>query len=141
MKYIDAEKLIAEIKKRIKFHDDAMKACTGINTIIITHSAGWKEDTELLDIIDSLQQEKDIIIINKKDWEAQEQFRKNKDFGKPLKEKQPEVDLEEEISTWIPAHVRGGDNEVWKDTKNAVIEWGGVVARHFYELGKNTRKA
>ena len=57
MKYIDAEKLKAEIEKRAKFHDDAMKACIGLNNIAITHSAGWKEDTELLTIIDSLQQE------------------------------------------------------------------------------------
>lgn len=56
-KYIDAEKLIAEIEKRAKFHDDAMKACVGLNNIAITHSAGWKEDTELLAIITSLQQE------------------------------------------------------------------------------------
>ena len=57
MKYIDAEKLIAEIEKRAKFHDDAVKACAGLNIIAITHSAGWKEDTEILAIITSLQQE------------------------------------------------------------------------------------
>lgn len=57
MKYVDTEKLKAEIEKRAKFHNDAMKACTGLNSIAITHSAGWKEDTELLTIIDSLQQE------------------------------------------------------------------------------------
>lgn len=62
------------------------------------------------------------------------------DIIKSLQQEQSEVDLEEEISTWIPAHIRGGDNEVWKDTKNAVTEWGGIVARHFYELGKNARK-
>lgn len=60
MKHIDAEKLIAEIEKRAKFHDDAMKACVGLNNIAITHSAGWKEDTELLAIITSLQQEQDM---------------------------------------------------------------------------------
>ena len=57
MKYIDADKLIAEIEKRAKFHDDAMKACAGLNNIAITHSAGWKEDTEILAIITSIQQE------------------------------------------------------------------------------------
>lgn len=50
--------------------------------------------------------------------------------------------LEEEISTWIPAHISGGDNGVWKDTKNAVTEWGGFVARHFAEWGEeNAYKA
>ena len=45
-------------------------------------------------------------------------------------------DLEEEISTWIPAHISGGDDEVWRDTKNAVTEWAGIVARHFAEWQK-----
>lgn len=56
-RYIDADKLKAEIERRAKFHDDAMKACIGLNNIAITHSAGWKEDTELIAIITSLQQE------------------------------------------------------------------------------------
>ena len=38
-----------------------------------------------------LQQKKDFIVINKKDWEAQEQFRKNKHFGKPLQQEQSEL--------------------------------------------------
>lgn len=41
------------------------------------------------------QQEQDLIVINKKTWEAQEQFRKNKDFGKPLQQEQSSEDLEE----------------------------------------------
>lgn len=71
MKYVDTEKLKAEIEKRAKFHNDAMKACIGLNNVAITHSAGWKEDTELLTIIDSLQQE------------------------------QPEVDLEKELQLFL----------------------------------------
>ena len=54
-------------------------------------------------IINTLQQEQGLIVINKKDWEAQEQFRKNKDFGKPLQQEQPEVDLEkftEKMEDW-----------------------------------------
>lgn len=42
--------------------------------------------------------------------------------------------LEKEISTWIPAHISGGDDGVW-NTKNAVTEWAGIVARHFAEWG------
>lgn len=88
MKYIDAEKLIAEIERR------------NLSNRYIT-AEGYEE--ELYEIIDSLQQNQDLIIINKKDWEAQEQFRKNKDFGKPLQQEQPEVDLEkftEKIKTF-----------------------------------------
>ena len=175
MKYIDAEKLTKAIEDKGLDCSFALKM----------------ERLDTLALIDELQQEQDCIVINKKDWKAQEQFKKNKDFGKPLKEEQPkkskkdcngcphcvdrkdqygwhfkgcfggpykgkfiaeidecpleqehsEVDLEKEISTWIPAHIRGGDNEIWKDTKKAVTEWGGIVARHFYELGKNSRKA
>lgn len=86
MKYIDADKLKTELNKRIELlengdaHSEVMKRVEGI----------IKSYKATLAIIDSLQQEKDIIIINKKDWEAQEQFKKNKDFGKPLQEKQPE---------------------------------------------------
>lgn len=65
MKYVDTEKLKAEIEKRAKFHNDAMKACIGLNSIAITHSAGWKEDTELLTIIDSLQQEQPEVNLEK----------------------------------------------------------------------------
>ena len=57
-----------------------------------------------------------------------------------LQQEQQEVDLEKEISTWIPAHISGGDNEVWRDTKNVIIEWAGIVARHFYELGLKARR-
>lgn len=65
MKYVDTEKLKAEIEKRAKFHNDAMKACIGLNNVAITHSAGWKEDTELLTIIDSLQQEQPEVDLEK----------------------------------------------------------------------------
>lgn len=51
------EKIKAEIERRAKFHDDAMKACIGLTNVALTHSAGWKEDTELLAFIDSLPDE------------------------------------------------------------------------------------
>jgi len=63
--YINTDKLKAEIEKRAKFHNDAIKACTSLNNIAITHSAGWKEDTELLTIIDSLQQEQPEVDLEK----------------------------------------------------------------------------
>lgn len=45
-------------------------------------------------------------------------------------------DLEEEISTWIPAHISGGDDGVLRYTKNVVTKWAGVVASHFAEWQK-----
>lgn len=44
-------------------------------------------------------------------------------------------DLEKEIKTWIPAHIVGGDEAPWKGLKDVVIQWAGIVARHFYILG------
>ena len=79
------------------------------------------------------QDEQDLIIINKKDWEAQEQFRKNKDFGKPLQKEQPEVDLEEEMRKELQLHYND-DQDVywWNYLKNSF--------RHFYELGVKAGK-
>ncbi len=57
MKYIDVEKLKEEIERRRKFHDDAVIKFCNNRTIALTHSAGLKEDEELLSFIDSLQQE------------------------------------------------------------------------------------
>lgn len=102
-KYINAEKLIAEIER--------------FNSIVPyenndRHDEGLHDAYKAVkNIIDSLQQ------------------------------KQPEVDvdLEKEIETWIPKHVRSGAGE-WKECRDAVIECGGIVARHFYDLGLNARK-
>ena len=52
-----------------------------------------------------------------------------------LWEGKPEVDLEKEIKTWIPAHIVGGDEAPWKELKGVVIQWSEVVARYFYILG------
>lgn len=73
MKYIDADKLKIHIQYLIKKDNYELF-----------------DVPELLSFINSLQQEQDLIVINKKDWEAQEQFRKNKVFGKPLQQEQPE---------------------------------------------------
>ena len=76
MNYIDADRLKAEIEKNTP---DTLQLLVYRDIILA--------------LIDSLQQEQDLIIINKKDWEAQEQFRKNKDFGKPLQKEQDYSDL------------------------------------------------
>ena len=59
MKYIDAEKLKEEIEKRRKFHDDAVVKFCNNRTIALTHSAGLKEDEELLSFLDTLSEEPD----------------------------------------------------------------------------------
>lgn len=64
--------------------------------------------------VDSLQQEQDLIIINKKDWEAQEKFRKNKGFGKPLQQEQPE----ELHFTPLYRLIQKIPSENWNDTVN-----------------------
>lgn len=56
-KYIDTEKLKAEIEKRRKFHDDAVIKFCNNRTVALTHSAGLKEDEEIVELIDSFQQE------------------------------------------------------------------------------------
>ena len=56
MKYVDSEKLIAEIERRMKERDDARTVTDWYDP----ESDFWtrnKEDDEILSIIDSLQQE------------------------------------------------------------------------------------
>lgn len=53
-------KIKAEIERRIKFHTDAIKSCTGLNTISLTHSGGLKEDEYLLSFLSTLESEKPI---------------------------------------------------------------------------------
>lgn len=110
--YIDADKLIAEIEKRAKFHDDAVKACTGLNSIAITHSAGWKEDTEILTVINSLQQE------------------------------QSEVDLEKELDNYMDGYFSECQDGTLLNEGGSELQYEDVskIAKYFYELGLNTRK-
>lgn len=101
------EKIRQEIERRTKFHDDAIKACTGLNNITLTHSAGWKEDTELLAFINSLQPEQSETDLNtdiEMEWDS---------FNKHLNESGEKSE-----------HV------VW-------LNWNSFadVARYFYELG------
>ena len=55
-------------------------------------------------------------------------------------------ELEEEIATWIPAYIRTGTVSTdkvlpvnLKELADTIKEWGGIIARHFYELGKNSK--
>ncbi len=111
MKYIDAEKMKAEIERRIdkcaKQREDMQNA--QCNALAEDAAARMGELQCLLESIDSLQQE------------------------------QPEVDLEKEIVEWIPEHIRGGEDE-WKECREAITKWGEIVARHFFELGLKAGK-
>ena len=98
MKYIDADKLKAALARHY----------AAITIPVLTDEGGIEsyirrsEIHVIQRIIDSLQEEQDLIIINKKDLEAQEQFRKNKDFGKPLQQEQPPLpaNLDEAAETY-----------------------------------------
>ena len=54
-------------------------------------------------------------------------------FINSIPEEPASEDLEEEIKSWIPAHIEGGDEYMRK----VAIEWSEIVARHFAEWGRN----
>ena len=134
-KYIDAERL----KEKIYAED----------TVSLAHGSLPEFDQgchhaflTVLSFIDSFQQEQGLIIIKKKDWEAQEQFRKNKDFGKPLQHEQQEVDLDADIEMeWdsfnkhLAKYGEESEDVVW-------LNWNSFdeITHHFYELGLKARK-
>lgn len=45
-------------------------------------------------------------------------------------------ELEKEIVTWIPQHIKGGVEGIWKEAREASTKWGGIVARHFAQWQK-----
>lgn len=168
MKYIDAEKLRAEIERQSKSIENA----TGdfaegrrleqrvILSFLDTLEAETSYDTQrytpspFVDIGDvaRVQFASHAKVFDKKrkavfDWEQFKEVagifyglgQRNNTLEEPVSDCH---DLEEEISTWIPAQIIGGDNEVCKNAKAATIEWAGIVARHFAEWGeKNAYKA
>ena len=134
MKYIDADRLKAEIKER--FH------CNG--SFDECGDTAWDYDQGMvaaynyvLSFIDSLQQEqlpgieehgvlgRDFIPV---EWvDACEKYGK----WKIVQQEQPEVDLEKEIDSFFPeSYFETAIN--FEDAEN--------IARHFYELGLNARK-
>ena len=131
MKYIDVEKLKAEIERRQEVNH--RMADNAINSNMRNFYDG-EEDCckQLISLIESLQQEqKDILVLNKKDWEKQEQFRKDKKFGIPIQQEQPEVDLEKEIEEYFP------ESDFYTGWNyDDVTE----VARDFWNKGYNARK-
>ena len=77
MKYIDAEHLRKEVRRLEKAAHKSALGCADSETRRF-HEGKEFAYQYIGALIDSLQEEQDILIINKKDWEAQEQFRKNK---------------------------------------------------------------
>ena len=113
MKYIDAEKLIAEIKrlqKRYLVAQDKFKFDDADLSIFYEGKA--KMCGEILNIIYSLQQEEPT-----------------------------EVDLEEEIIAWWDKHYSREDYEFEKLNGHYIENTTLLdISRHFYELGLKARK-
>lgn len=149
-KYIDVDLLKKEIERRRKFHDDAVIKFCNNRTIALTHSAGLKEDEELLSIIDSLQQEQPDFPTS--DKECEEFLATHSEVEVPdkyktpdwlwKKQEQPEVDLEEEVRKYCGSSFRFNYDEFNDSFYSNAFEFDDVVelARHFYELGLNARK-
>ena len=137
MKYIDAEKLIAEIRKLCS------ESC-------IRESDDYYEyaKSEIIDIIDSLQQDKETLMLemcNQSFWEDSGYIMIPPDVTiegiesllkqvkKKLQQEQPEVDLKEEITSFFSKNPIPYEHITdWPLLKNTAL--------HFYELGLNARK-
>lgn len=135
-KYIDADRLKAEIERR------------NLSNRYIT-TEGYEE--ELYEIIDSLQQEQpkvDLVAELKhhldttpkeqleKEWKELEPWG---NIGPTVQEflygKQQEVDLENEIEDFLH---KTGAPYFWTNDSDQ-LEWCCTIARHFYELGRATK--
>lgn len=55
-------KIKAEIERRKEFHNKVIKSCAELNTISLTHSAGFKEDEEILSFLSTLEESISIIV-------------------------------------------------------------------------------
>lgn len=153
-KYIDAEKLIAEIER--------LKEETPIG--ICEYDKGEENGrmevlTSLQSTIDSLQHEQPMPDSTKliELWHQDKEMLKEKDFrndpwrlaynafmcgfGRGIavnKQEQPEADLEKEIGAiWNPRFNLGWDEKSLLSINHSAFE---TIARHFYELGLNARK-
>ena len=141
MKYIDAERLKAEVK-RIKNDYNRDSFVSGLAYL-------GKEEAieEFCSLIDFLQQEQPVLPgiedpgIPGKDFIPVEWVDACEKYGKWIiaKVEQPEVDLEKEIDEhviYMPHGEFASDNERQED-----VEWAKKEFRHFYELGRlNARK-
>lgn len=139
-KYIDAEKLIAEIERRMEDYNASIEKYYGKEKSIKAERDSWKwaECKWFLNLIASLQQEQPGKELDVTDfckpvdpniaqcvadhwWEMLD--------GKDAEEEQPEVDLDEEIEKELRLHYND-DQDVywWNYLKNSF--------HHFYKLGR-----
>lgn len=150
MKYIDTEKLKKEVEKRRKFHDNAIISFCNSQTIRLTHSAGLKEDEEILSLIDSLEQDEPEAskskftfpsvlyartIDNKTiDVSYTPQSLDAVEYIKNDQTEQPDADLKSELAKWM----KYGPHKSYPwCTLPDIIK---ITAAHFYELGLKARK-
>ena len=162
MKYIDAEKLKKEIENLkidfIKFH-------TGIDPELVKSYLGYRSYDNVLSLIDSLQQERPSLPPNLDetaekyaqkeypdepscgqwgtgDYEppvdmeypreiAKDAFKAGAEWmARQMKQEQPEVDLEKEIDKAMKSDLCPEEISDYDFCR---------IARHFYELGKNSK--
>ena len=133
-KYIDAEKLIAEIEKRKRANQqDATESGAG----------AFYEDKAILQLIDSLQQDKEILELCSQVWWEEQGWimippnvtikgidSLLRQVKKKLQQEQSEIDFEEEwekFEDWV---------ESYNQSDYPTCYGPKQIARHFYELGK-----
>ena len=134
-KHIDSEKLKTEIERRRKFHDDAIIKFCNNRTIALTHSAGLKEDEEIVVLIDSFQQE-------------QQDFPTTDEQVKEILATHPKVEVPNKYKTpdWLWKKQEQPEVDLEKAARHVYESWmGGTmddVRRDMVELGKvlNARK-
>jgi len=147
-KYIDSEKLIAEIERL--YNGEAPKHDQQCN-----FDDGYFVGIDAISqLIDSLQQEQLDVDKIKRDWYNKGYFegRKNahipaRELGLPkswdFQDEQSEVDLEKEVHNYLKTHhlhIKDGGRVVFDndDSPNFMCDIRDI-ARHFYELGKNSK--
>ena len=136
MKYIDADLLREKIAEQTKSLPREVGRGAGT---ITTRGYGMMQAFQIMrSIIDSLQQEQDLIVINKKDWEAQERFRKNKHFGKPFQQEQLEEPVKDKLDKELDRFIASGKSVTIDDYGTYKVSYHDFkkVARHFAEWQK-----
>ena len=134
MKYIDADKLYKEVDSQMAHYAELEEEAKP--DVEIFDQGKVKMCYEILRLINSLQEEqKDILVLIKSEWKKQEQFRKNKKFGIPLQQEQPEVDFEKELKN-ERAKLLDAFGPMNGEQSLAIRNF----ARHFIELGLKARK-
>lgn len=153
-KYIDAEKLIAEIERKISVCEKQRADAIEVECYDLADDASARmgELNVVLETITSLQQEQpdfpttdeeiEIFLATHPKVEVPNKYKTLDWLWK--KQEQPEVDLDEETETWISTHIKienGGIRQVNIDElAKTVKEWGKGIARHFYELGLKAKE-